>query len=92
MAEYIIDTTRAEQQYPKPSAYHEMFTHVLGSPIEEELIRCKDCKFSHILSADQWPANRCPELAGKMYCTQWSEDFYGVWTEPNGYCHKGTKR
>lgn len=46
-----------------------------------ELVRCKDCKFS------------CqPEIYDPMECNKWATKWGVVYTEPNGFCHKGERR
>lgn len=46
-----------------------------------EAIRCKDCKFS------------CqPEIYDPMECNKWATKWGVVYTEPNGFCHKGERR
>lgn len=47
----------------------------------DEVIRCKDCKFS------------CqPEIYDPMECNKWATKWGVVYTEPNGFCHKGERR
>lgn len=46
-----------------------------------EVVRCKDCKFS------------CqPEIYDPMECNKWATKWGVVYTEPNGFCHKGERR
>lgn len=58
----------------------------------EEIVRCRDCKWSRIHDGKSYPGNRHKEYVGKTYCIVWGDGMQGEWTNPNGYCHRGERR
>lgn len=58
----------------------------------EEIVRCRDCKWSRIHDGKSYPGNKHKEYVGKMYCIAWGDGMQGEWTNQDGYCHRGKWR
>lgn len=55
----------------------------------EEIVRCRDCRFSHIFDGKGYPGKK---YEGMTYCIAWSDGYQGEWTKPDGFCHKAKKK
>ncbi len=76
MSEYIVDgavpnhTVRVEDE-------REVYWHMTHLPVQEEIVRCRDCYWCHDSIA--W--------AGALEC-----DYISRGVEPDGYCAWGERR
>ena len=57
--------------------------------LHEEIVRCRDCKFSRIHDGKRYPGKKAK---GRMYCINWCDGYEADWTKPDGFCHRAKRK
>ena len=55
----------------------------------EEIVRCRDCRFSRIFDGKGYPGKK---YEGMTYCINWGDGYQGEWVKPDGYCHRAKRK
>lgn len=75
MSEYIVDVGNADAEHI--ALLGEQATHCFGYPINECIVRCRDCKW-------------CMAYSNATYCDRFAHGLPTV--EPDGFCAWGERR
>lgn len=83
MSEHIIETEIDH------GALFIPYQSKLSEAVREEIVRCRDCRFSRIFDGKRFPGKK---YKGMTYCISWGDGMQADWTKPDGYCHKAKPR
>lgn len=87
MSEYIVDVGNADEEYI--AYFGQMAEKLMGNPIREEIVRCRDCRFSY---EDELGNLRCQGPLIEPWDYYNDEPSDGVKIEPKGFCAWGERK